>query len=1083
MSVRFSVVIPTRERPETLKSSLATCIDQDFDDYEIVVCDNGTSAATRRVVDEVASPRVRYIRPPRVLAMSDNWELAVSEARGEFVLVLGDDDGLMPFALRELDRILSRLGTRLVRWGAAFYTWPDIALPGQGDYLRLPMQRNLRTINARETIAAVARFEAPYVLLPMFYNAAIHRSLIDEVRRRAGRLIGNRYPDVYTGFTFGYVAEHYPSIDVPMTVAGLSAASNGIATLFTREATPINDEFRTLNEGARLPGHPWVPELPIFPEVPVADAFQFAKERLFPDDDSLRLDRRRLVANCLAAIPSGPDGASALAAIRKASADDPALTSWLEETLSAGIIAPRPAIRLRPERFGFDGESLHLDTARFGVKDIQQAVELAADILQVEDTEIEYATQGRAADWGNLMFVLESVRDRLMPAVHDAAAIGELEPNLAADHERAAGDAPVRPGTAWVSPAPPGEEQRLRSGSPRVSIVTPSFNQGRFLEQTIRSVLDQGYQNLEYIIIDGKSNDESVEIIRKYEDRLAYWVSEPDRGQADALNKGFARATGDILAWINSDDFYYPGAIASAVAAFASNPGLGLVYGRGNRVDETANTICEFAETRDFDLEALVHGVDYILQPTTFMRRQALHEAGPLDRDMHYAFDWDLWIRLGKRFPATMLDSLLAASREYAATKTLSGGFRRTEEIRRLVHRHTGDELSIGYLNYLLHTVLEALPASSSLADEDRLKAAVMNAAFFSQGLLSDEAWRQAGPDGRPTRREVRPYPDGWVGPEFQRRLAVPSEATVVCLSGVHDAFVARAAGPLTLWASLDGKPLGLGVVLAPGPFKICWMLPPAGSRHDDPADRSCDISIRTAGTVTPSLFGPFKDGRALAFRFVGLSAAIAPPPDAQIARHGDLTAAGEIQRMVIEQYHRGQYDDGWVGPELRLQRVLPPEASTVCLSGVHDAVVAGIACPLVLWASFDGHPLGPGVVLAPGPFKLCWVLPPDIVRHAAARDESHEISITTTTSMIPSWFGPSTDNRALAFRFVALNLLVEPPPDAQLAGRDVASAIDDIRKTVAQQIRFGRRHLRRLRGLAGRAGRRVMTTLGGGPR
>jgi len=1018
-----------------------------------------------------------------VLAMSDNWELAVSEARGEFVLVLGDDDGLMPFALRELDRILSRLGTRLVRWGAAFYTWPDIALPGQGDYLRLPMQRNLRTINARETIAAVARFEAPYVLLPMFYNAAIHRSLIDEVKRRAGRLIGNRYPDVYTGFTFGYVAEHYPSIDVPMTVAGLSAASNGIATLFTRESSPINDEFRTLNEGARLPGHPWVPELPIFPEVPVADAFQFAKERLFPDDDSLCLDRRRLVANCLAAIPSGADGASALAAIRKSTADDPVLTSWLEETISAGIVAPRPAIRLRPERFGFDGESLHLDTARFGVKDIKQAVELAADILHVEDTEIEYATHGRAADWGNLMFVLESVRERLMPAVHDAAAIGALEQNLAPDHERAAGDAPVRLNTAWVSPAPPGEEQRLRSGSPKVSIVTPSFNQGRFLEQTIRSVLDQGYPNLEYIIIDGGSNDESVEIIRKYEDRLAYWVSEPDRGQADALNKGFARATGDILAWINSDDFYYPGAIAAAVAAFESNPGLGLVYGRGNRVDETANTICEFADTRAFDLEALVHGVDYILQPSTFMRRQALHEAGPLDRDMHYAFDWDLWIRLGKRFPAAMLDSLLAASREYATTKTLSGGFRRAEEIRRLVHRHTGNELSIGYLVYLLNTVLEALPASSSLADADRLKSAFLNAAFFSQGLLSDEAWRQPGPDGRPTRREVRPYSDGWVGPEFQRRIALPSEATVVCLSGVHDLFVARAAGPLTLWASLDDQPLGLGVVLAPGPFKMCWMLPPAESRaHDAPGEGSCDIAITAGGIVIPSLFGPTKDGRALAFRFVGLSAAIAPPPDAQIARSGDLTATGEIQRMAIEQSHRGQYDDGWVGPEFRLQRVLPPEASTVCLTGVHDAVVAGFASSLALWASFDGHPLGPGVVLAPGPFKLCWALPPDIVRNPAARDESHEIRITTTTSMIPSLFGPSTDNRALAFRFVELTLLAAPPPDAQLAGRDVANPIDDLRKRPVNGSGSDGGIFGRLRGLAGRAGRRVVTTLGGKP-
>jgi len=113
---------------------------------------------------------------------------------------------------------------------------------------------------------------------------------------------------------------------------------------------------------------------------------------------------------------------------------------------------------------------------------------------------------------------------------------------------------------------------------PKVSIITPSFNQGQFLEASIRSVLEQDYPNLEYIVVDGGSKDNSVEVIKKYADRLAWWVSEKDKGHADALNKGFSHATGEILAWLNSDDMYFPGAVSEAVAVLQSHPEVGMVY-------------------------------------------------------------------------------------------------------------------------------------------------------------------------------------------------------------------------------------------------------------------------------------------------------------------------------------------------------------------------------------------------------------------------------------------------------------------------------------------------------------------------
>jgi glycosyltransferase involved in cell wall biosynthesis len=141
---KFSVVIPTRERADTLRFALRTCIDQTFDDYEIVVSDNYSSPATRAVVDEAASPKVRYFRTPEPLAMSRNWEFAVERARGEYVLVIGDDDGLLPTGLAELDALTRDRAPKAVRWDCAFYTWPSIALAGQGDYLRVPLGTEVR---------------------------------------------------------------------------------------------------------------------------------------------------------------------------------------------------------------------------------------------------------------------------------------------------------------------------------------------------------------------------------------------------------------------------------------------------------------------------------------------------------------------------------------------------------------------------------------------------------------------------------------------------------------------------------------------------------------------------------------------------------------------------------------------------------------------------------------------------------------------------------------------------------------------------------------------------------------------------
>jgi glycosyltransferase involved in cell wall biosynthesis len=205
---------------------------------------------------------------------------------------------------------------------------------------------------------------------------------------------------------------------------------------------------------------------------------------------------------------------------------------------------------------------------------------------------------------------------------------------------------PGKTGWPWTE-----ESKQLPGGSswPRVSIVTPSYNQAQFIEETIRSVLLQGYPDLEYIIIDGGSTDGSVEIIRKYEPWLAYWVSELDTGQADAIQKGFTRITGDIVAYLNSDDIYLPNAIATAVSVFQDTRDLALVYGDLIIVDEASQVVgkrCGFeGEFTEFFLSL----TDPIPQPSAFLTRAALDAAGGLDPNFHMLMDFDLWARVGLR--------------------------------------------------------------------------------------------------------------------------------------------------------------------------------------------------------------------------------------------------------------------------------------------------------------------------------------------------------------------------------------------------------------------------------------------------
>jgi glycosyltransferase involved in cell wall biosynthesis len=182
------------------------------------------------------------------------------------------------------------------------------------------------------------------------------------------------------------------------------------------------------------------------------------------------------------------------------------------------------------------------------------------------------------------------------------------------------------------------------SKTPLVSIVTISYNQAQFLESTILSVLEQDYPNIEYVVVDGGSTDGSVEIIRRYADRLAWWVSERDRGQTEAINKGFAHAHGSIHAWLNSDDTYLPHAIAEAVDYLQTHPEVGMVYGDSDYIDEQGRVIGRFRAAQT-DRRRLLQGYVHIPQQSSFWRGDLWRQVGPLDPSFNYAMDYDLWVR------------------------------------------------------------------------------------------------------------------------------------------------------------------------------------------------------------------------------------------------------------------------------------------------------------------------------------------------------------------------------------------------------------------------------------------------------
>jgi glycosyltransferase involved in cell wall biosynthesis len=242
----------------------------------------------------------------------------------------------------------------------------------------------------------------------------------------------------------------------------------------------------------------------------------------------------------------------------------------------------------------------------------------------------------------------------------------------------------------------------------RVSVVMPSYNQARFIKESIDSVLTQDYTAIDLHVMDGGSADGTVDILASYGDRITF-VSQRDRGQSDAINQGLRCVHGDIVCWLNSDDLFTPNAIRNVVRAFDRHPDLDFVYGRGWNIDERGR-ILEDSSVLPFNLWRLIHQRNFIQQPSCFFRSSLLAKVGPVNEDLHYVMDWDLWIRFAA-YKGLYIDEYLSCNRTYGNNKTQSGQFRRWREIRAMVRQYTSAVWPPVLSLYFLEALIQAARA------------------------------------------------------------------------------------------------------------------------------------------------------------------------------------------------------------------------------------------------------------------------------------------------------------------------------------------------------------------------------------
>jgi len=393
--LRFSVIIPTRNRPETLKYALLSCINQDYKNFEIILCDNSTNEETKKIFNTFNSTLIRYYRAPKSLAMSDNWELGLSFGTGDYFIVIGDDDALLPGCLHKINTTLKKNHFKAFRWDHISYFWPSLTIKELANRLTINVSKPVyQIVNGNETIQAILDQKLGYERLPMLYNSAISRELIEELKQKTGRVFNASSPDIYSGFAFALLAKEYGSTSFPLSINAGSAKSNGINHIAVYGQNEVNSDFKKLLDASDYKWPPEVPELKSLTCVNMESFVQLMNK--FPNSKStFKYSLKKIIINTIREIEirTNSDWEEAYLKIENAIKNHPIELKWFKTTYK--ISEPQFKEETKYSwRVGLNYPWLFIDASKFNATDVYSVSLLCQEIIGNQYSPGSFASQG-----------------------------------------------------------------------------------------------------------------------------------------------------------------------------------------------------------------------------------------------------------------------------------------------------------------------------------------------------------------------------------------------------------------------------------------------------------------------------------------------------------------------------------------------------------------------------------------------------------------------------------------------------------------------------------------------------------------